>query len=581
MLHDQGLESDDPHPTAWYGKAKALRGFLGSNDFSIMDQPSDSPLAQTVNAWMGKYATIHLDEDELDLFRECVEKNIKDPKPITIEEPKFFVFNLNRAIYEKVRIFQSKKYEDKVEQDADKSVLMQLTGLKASDLTLEKYIKKTMSDNKKAVFSKSDVPYDIKKNKANDKNNNLTKDFVKFVEDLKFDDLNQNENQDNYLSLKKTYIRYHHYNPTANTWRDAKLVYWLGLEFGLRKKEMMTLSSFPTKLQEEFFTSSSSDDVTFAKADHGTSSGLMWNTVTDQMSVQAITWKTRGMGDQGTVTVNPCLHKDSNDLFRKRQNELMKKYPTQLENDEPINFLGSKDEYLSSDLLYNETAHPTAAQQLKMELLQGCLKHCYASVGKKWKGTQKYFFTHPLHSWRHIFAQYWLYKTDYDYEWVATRGHWTGIEILRKSYGKVLARVTAIKDILAAEVANMKGQTIASRFDTNEDKIKAVELADSLKEYNRIINLLRDKKEWDDKPIEQYYRAKSQVFNEYSAHVSPAVKTNKFLLKQMRKFEASEELVNSYNNTYNDLKEYPFFIPAEYVENQELIDKELSKDENN
>jgi len=579
MEYDVGEFSDDPHPTAWYTKAKAIRGFLATGaDFSIIEQPADTPLAQTVNAWMGRYSTIHLTFDELERYKFCIEENIKNPKPVTVEEPKFFVFNLNANLYKMVEAFNTREYEDKSEKDTEETKLKLLTGLKK--ITLENYKKKALTDNKKMLFNRSDVSYDAEKNKADDKNNHLKPDFIKFVEDFKFEDLDQTETSSRYLTKKKNYIRYHHYNPTANTWRDVRLVYWLGLELGLRKTEMITLSAFPTKLQIQQLQLGS--DIKFAKQEHGVSSGLFQtNLVSDekkiqQMSVQAITWKTAGMGELGQIAVQNCLHNESNELFKKRQDELKKKYPNAIQEETPINFLGDLDQYATSEFLFAKTRSTTGRQQAQMDLLQGCIKHCFAQVGKEWQSTHRYFFTHPLHSWRHIFAQYWLEKTDFDYEWVANRGHWTGIEILRKSYGEVLSRIKAIKNILAAQVANVFGKTIASQFETSEEKIEAEQRGNALNYGTNLVNQLADTSEWKLRPVVQYYRAKSEFFSQYSAMATEPTIANKKLNKQMRKFESSKELVDTYNEQY---KNRPNFVPAVYVENQELLDKMIEESE--
>jgi hypothetical protein len=60
------------------------------------------------------------------------------------------------------------------------------------------------------------------------------------------------------------------------------------------------------------------------------------------------------------------------------------------------------------------------------------MKHCYSFVGL----TKPYWFERSLHALRHVFAQYWLTLSDYNYGFVAIVGHWKTESIVREVYGK-------------------------------------------------------------------------------------------------------------------------------------------------
>ena len=64
--------------------------------------------------------------------------------------------------------------------------------------------------------------------------------------------------------------------------------------------------------------------------------------------------------------------------------------------------------------------------------LRGMMKHCYSFVGLK----HPYWFERSLHSLRHVFAQYWLTLSDYNYGFVAIVGHWKTESIVREVYGE-------------------------------------------------------------------------------------------------------------------------------------------------
>lgn len=59
------------------------------------------------------------------------------------------------------------------------------------------------------------------------------------------------------------------------------------------------------------------------------------------------------------------------------------------------------------------------------------LRFAYAATGLD----DPYFTKKPNHSLRHIAAQYWLAKSNYDYGFVAELGNWTVLDELKTSYG--------------------------------------------------------------------------------------------------------------------------------------------------
>ena len=66
-------------PTAWYPFAKAIRGFLGANNVSVLDQPIDSPLSQSVKFFSGNYADVEMTDKQMAKFEKIlIEKTKKD-----------------------------------------------------------------------------------------------------------------------------------------------------------------------------------------------------------------------------------------------------------------------------------------------------------------------------------------------------------------------------------------------------------------------------------------------------------------------------------------------------------------------
>ena len=100
--------------------------------------------------------------------------------------------------------------------------------------------------------------------------------------------------------------------------------------------------------------------------------------------------------------------------------------------------IGAENEYMpfaemaktSSDDL-----HPTKDQQKAAKEIGENLRAVYQQVGGNLgKG---YYSKKPFHSLRHIAAQVWLDKSDYDYGFVAELLGWTTIDELKTSYGGI------------------------------------------------------------------------------------------------------------------------------------------------
>ena len=77
--------------------------------------------------------------------------------------------------------------------------------------------------------------------------------------------------------------------------------------------------------------------------------------------------------------------------------------------------------------------------------LRAIMRLCYERVMPEKHGMQKYWTSNSLHSLRHVFAQAWLARSEFDFKWVSERGHWGGIAILEQAYGKPTAKTQLIK----------------------------------------------------------------------------------------------------------------------------------------
>jgi hypothetical protein len=93
--------------------------------------------------------------------------------------------------------------------------------------------------------------------------------------------------------------------------------------------------------------------------------------------------------------------------------------------------IGNDNEFYQIATLQNQKPTQKTEQTANMVNLEEKFRECYDKAGL----TETYWTQKPFHSMRHIFAHYWLIKTDYDYEFVANLGHWKATTELKRSYG--------------------------------------------------------------------------------------------------------------------------------------------------
>lgn len=100
----------------------------------------------------------------------------------------------------------------------------------------------------------------------------------------------------------------------------------------------------------------------------------------------------------------------------------------------------------TTDYLYENISETEMYNNLRTEL-----KKIYKAIGL----TNPYFYEHPTHSLRHISAQHWLVKTNYDYALVCIICGWHTEAELKASYGEMPPSVIAAK--VKAAVSSMHG----------------------------------------------------------------------------------------------------------------------------
>jgi hypothetical protein len=90
------------------------------------------------------------------------------------------------------------------------------------------------------------------------------------------------------------------------------------------------------------------------------------------------------------------------------------------------------DSYQTEEEQRLEGTTGTVVGTVNRDKMRAMMKHCFHAVGL----TKAYWFERSLHALRHVFAQYWLILSDYNYGFVAVLGHWKTESIVREVYGK-------------------------------------------------------------------------------------------------------------------------------------------------
>jgi len=98
--------------------------------------------------------------------------------------------------------------------------------------------------------------------------------------------------------------------------------------------------------------------------------------------------------------------------------------------------IGKPNEYVNYSTIENESSDDVKQNKKQitaMKEIDDNLRAVYEQVGGN--AADPYFTKKPSHSLRHVGAQYWLRKSNFDFGFVAELGGWTTLQELQKSYG--------------------------------------------------------------------------------------------------------------------------------------------------
>ena len=226
-------------------------------------------------------------------------------------------------------------------------------------------------------------------------------------------------------------------------WNDAYLYFLLSLELGFRTEEAFTIVGEETQEVE-------------ATNKAGKSGIIVWKN--GDMKLQIYTRKGASGSKGQRIHGGFILSEETKELVLKRQNEIKEgmKQKTQKEADKfGVQLEYQNQKYVENSLIgasgrYTELGTldlPATLQKgddrklgtvkskvYNRDKIMAILRNCYHSIGLK----EDYFYDHTFHSLRHMFAQYWLDLSDYNYSFVAKLGHWKTESVVKNVYGKDL-----------------------------------------------------------------------------------------------------------------------------------------------
>ena len=222
-------------------------------------------------------------------------------------------------------------------------------------------------------------------------------------------------------------------------WHDALMYFLIAIEMGMRAEEGFTIiAEKPTSALSSGVTEKkkTKQGVPIPKDENG---NFQWY-------ISLYTRKTEDLSAEDKIhrgrVSNPLLI----EMIKKRRADIdaghgivksiqltKKAKPTP----NPLHSLiGADDKYTIISTIDKSDSKTKSGTR---PILRDIIRHCYLEAVPKEDRDETFdnFMNMPLHSLRHVFAQYWLHKSNRNYTFVAQLGHWKTENELKESYGGV------------------------------------------------------------------------------------------------------------------------------------------------
>jgi len=242
--------------------------------------------------------------------------------------------------------------------------------------------------------------------------------------------------------VKRDNIKFKDVKEAKSFWHDAYFYFKLGLDLGFRAEEAFTLVAQrldtnvigSAKAGESGVFEFSNGDMSVTlyqrKAEHGAKGQKIHGGYIIAPETKQLIKDRLKEVEEGMQETNPEIAFEKFGVIKEHNDDTYLQHSL-IGADGKYTALGTLD--LPASIFGQEArekgrVRPTAQR----EKVRAMLRHCYHEAGLK----DDYWYKHSLHSVRHVFAQYWLNLSDYNYGFVADIGHWQTESIVKSVYGK-------------------------------------------------------------------------------------------------------------------------------------------------
>ena len=243
------------------------------------------------------------------------------------------------------------------------------------------------------------------------------------------------------------------WHPTQEDWDDGYFYFTLGMQIGFRAEEALTL---PTNMQDTIISPKNlakyEPTKVGTKLIEAEKERYYKVTLYTRKSKHVLSPSHTGVVyDEEVTRLIDKRHKQVEDALKTNNQAdldrlgIIKKYRAYTKDiktgkrklvdktNTVHSLIGADGKYTSVGTLLIENPIAAGKRATNRKHLRDIMRHCFTHIPKPLP--DDYFGQMPLHAIRHIFAQYWLDYSEYDYGWVARLGHWKTIAELQNSYG--------------------------------------------------------------------------------------------------------------------------------------------------